>query len=46
MHLNINVATWLKTRTKFRHGASNSFRNATYASMVFGKQSDDAIGFA
>jgi hypothetical protein len=46
MHLDINVATWFKARTKFRHGATNSFCDPSDTPMIFGEQSDDAIGFA
>jgi hypothetical protein len=46
MHLDINVTTWFKARAKFRHGAANSLCDPSDTSMIFGKQSDDAIGFA
>jgi hypothetical protein len=46
MHLNINVATWFKACAKFRHGAANSLCDPSDTPMIFGEQSDDAIGFA
>jgi hypothetical protein len=44
MELDIYVATWFKTCSKFRHGASDTFGNASNTPMIFRQHRDDAVG--